>query len=184
METPKCIAAANRIIERTKEHNRYKYSKGLPMVHISTRRVQRILYLCQLIYFMKYDDSNMIPEEFCTFGSGPVIFELYDYWDVHQVKGVHINSLPNLETYKLNNGETHLINKVVDYTINISTDALEDYVTKEGSPWDIAHSKNPKHVTDISKESMKRYIRNIENQRELVEFIKRENSKHKTGFTR
>ena len=31
---------------------------------------------------------------------------------------------------------------------------------------------------------MKRYIRNIENQRELVNFIKNENDKHKPGFTR
>ena len=62
-------SAVNRIINRNEANNRYRIEElGKPKVKITTRRVQIILYLCQLFWYIDHEDSNMIPEDFVAWG--------------------------------------------------------------------------------------------------------------------
>ena len=67
--------------------------------------------------------------------------------------------------------ETDLINKVVDNTIDISTEDLIDYTQLSDSPWGNAYKEYKGLLNVISKDSIKQYIRRDERQRELLNFI-------------
>lgn len=177
-KTPICISAAHRIINRTEANNRYRVEElGKPKVKITTRRVQIILYLCQLFWYIDHEESNMIPEDFVAWGNGPVILEIYDELPVYQEGDVF---LKRYGKYTLTKEERDLINVVVDNTIDISTETIIDYIRSTNEPWINAfkiHISCGIRREVIPKESIKQYIRREENQTELIEFIKNETAK-------
>lgn len=186
-EIPICVSAANRIINRTDAHNRWRVEElGKPRVKITTRRVQKILYLCQLFWYIDHEDSNMIPEDFVAWGNGPVIPEIYDEWAIYQDGDI----LPKTyRKYTLTKEEIDLINIVVDNTIDISTETIIDYIQSTNEPWinafKIYLSCNRRRQEVISKESMKQFIRKEEAQRELFDFIRNETAKQENSeFTK
>lgn len=181
-EIPKCISVANRIISRTNAQNAWRYELGKPMVMLSVKRIQKIMYLCQLFDFMGNPESNMVPEDFVAWPNGPVVLELYDYWMISH-EG-YMNPYPNAE-YQLSEEETEIINIVVDNTIDISTEALIDYTHTPLGPWEQVYKSHLIPYSVISKDRIKQYICNEEAQRQLIDFIKNETAKYEnSGFSK
>jgi len=167
-EVPRCYSAVNRIINRTNEQNARRYEMGKTIVKLTSKRLQKILYLCQLFWFIEKDESNMIPEDFQAWPHGPVISEIYDYWAVYH--DGYISQCPYVR-YKLSKEETDLINQIVDNTIDMSTWEIIDYTQLPDGPWAQAYQDYQGVRSVISKDSMKQYIRKDETQRELRNFI-------------
>lgn len=189
-EIPISTSVVNRIINRTEANNRYRVEElGKPKVKITTRRVQIILYLCQLFWYINHEESNMIPEDFVAWGIGPVIPRIYDELPGYPGENIY---LKRCGKYTLTQEERDLINTVVDNTIDISTETIIDYIRTTNEPWINAFkirvsriSRGIRQEEVISKESIKQFIRNDESQRELFDFINKETAKQEnSGFSK
>ena len=181
-EIPKCISVANRIISRTNAQNYWRYDLGKPTVMLSVKRIQKIMYLCQLFAFIEDTESNMIPEDFVAWANGPAIPELYDYWLVSH-EG-YMNPYPNTK-YQLSEEETEIINIVVDNTIDIPTETIIDFIQTSQAPWQQNFKTPFSPYSVISKDTIKQYICDEFAQRELIDFIKNENAKQENSeFTK
>lgn len=189
-EIPISTSAATRIINRTKANNRYRVEElGKPKVKITTRRVQIILYLCQLFWYIDHEESNMIPEDFVAWGIGPVIPGIYDELPGYPGENIY---LKRCGKYTLTQEERDLINTVVDNTIDISTETIIDYIRTTNEPWINAFKIRVSRISCgirqeevISKESIKQFIRNDESRRGLFDFIKNKIAKQEnSGFSK
>ena len=169
-EIPMCIAAANRIINRTNAQNIWRVDLGKPRVKLTGKRLQKLLYLCQLFWYVDHDESKMITEDFEAWPNGPVIPKIYDFFCVYQ--DGDMSPLRNVGTYTLTPEECDLINKVVDSTIDIPTEAIIDYTHFSNSPWDNVYRDGQGMYNIIPKESIRRYISDPAHQKELIDFIR------------
>lgn len=170
-ELPMCIAAANRIINRTNAQNMWRSKHGLPRVKLTGKRLQKILYLCQLFWYVDHNESQMITEVFQAWPNGPVIPRVYDFFSVYQDGDMY--PLRNVGTHELNPEEQDLINKVVDTTINIPTEAIIDYTHATGGPWDLVYKGGQGVYNTIGNESIRSYIKDGKHQDELISFIRK-----------
>lgn len=168
-EMPMCIAAANRIINRTNAQNAWRYETGKPKVKLTGKRLQKILYLCQLFWYIDYDESQMITEDFQAWPNGPVIPEIYEHFSVYQDGDMY--PLTYQEGHVLSEEEADLINIVVDNTIDIPTEAIIDYTHRPGGPWSMVYSSSNDRYKTISNDSIRTYIQNPKHQKELFDFI-------------
>lgn len=173
-EIPRCYSTVNRIINRTNAQNNWRYELGKPKVKLTGKRVQKIIYLCQLFWFIDHENSNMIPEDFVAWPNGPIIPEIYNYWMVYQ--DGDMCPCPYVKD-ELSKEEADLINIVVDNTIDISTEAIIDYIQLHDIAWQQAYKGTQCKNSIITKYSIKQYIQKEENQRELFNFIKSETNK-------
>lgn len=169
-EMPMCIAAANRIINRTNAQNVWRVDLGKPRVKLTGKRLQKLLYLCQLFWFVDHEESRMITEDFEAWPNGPVIPEIYDFFSVYQ--DGDMSPLRNVGTYILTPEERDLINKVVDSTIDLPTEAIIDYTHLRNSPWDLVYRDGQGMYETIPKESIRLYINDSTHQKELIDFIR------------
>ena len=167
--TAMCIAAANRIINRTNAQNEWRSTTGKSRVKLTGKRLQKLLYLCQLFWYIDHDESKMITEDFQAWPNGPVIPQIYNHFSVYQ--DGDMCPLLHLSNSTLSEEEASLINKVVDNTIDIPTEAIIDYTHLPNGPWAQVYSGNQGLYNTISKDSIKYYIRNPDHQTELFEFI-------------
>ena len=165
-----CLAAANKIISRTNAQNRWRSEHGRPRIALTGKRLQKILYLCQLFWYIDHDESKMITEDFQAWPNGPVIPQIYDYFSVYQ--DGDMCPLRNVKTSPLSDDERTLINKIVDSTIDTPTEAIIDYTHTKGSPWDLVYNGGQGAYGIIPKESIKQYIGNQEHRKELITFIR------------
>lgn len=177
-EIPKCISVANRIISRTNAQNAWRYELGKPKVKLTGKRIQKIIYLCQLFWFIEHDESNMIPEDFVAWPNGPVILEIYDYWMVWQEGDMC--PCPYVK-YELTEEEAEIINIIVDNTIDIPTEAIIDYTHTPFGPWEQVYKGPLGPFNVISKDRIKQYICSEYAQRELIDFIKNESAKYENS---
>lgn len=178
-EVPKCVSVANRIINRTNAQNVWRYELGKPKVRLTAKRVQKIMYLCQLFWFIDHDESNMIPEDFIAWPMGPVIPEIYDYWAVWQEGDM----LPYpYAKYELSEEETEIINIIVDNTIDIPTEVIIDYTHTPFGPWERVYKGPLRPFNVISKDRIKQYICSEDAQRELIDFIKSETARYEKEY--
>ena len=168
-EIPTCISAANRIINRTNALNDWRHVNGQHRVKLTGRRLQKILYLCQLFWYIDHEDSNMIPEDFYAWSTGPIIPQIFDFFLVYQ--DGDMCPLQDLETYTLSDEEFDLINIVVDNTIDISTETLIDYSQSVDGPWTNVYKEFEGVFNVISKNCIKQYIRRYDHQKEMFDFI-------------
>ena len=169
---PNCYSVVNKIIKRTKAQNIWRNELGKTRVMLTSSKVQKIIYLCKLFWLVNHDECKMIPEDFAAWPHGPDIPQIYDNWMVYQ--DGDMCTCPNAK-YELNEEEKLLINIMVDNTIDIPTWKLKDYICDSSGLWDYAYHREDKV---ISKDEMKQYIRNENNLRDLIEFLKKENSCH------
>lgn len=164
-----CIAAANRIINRTNAQNEWRHSLGKPRVKLTGKRLQKLLYLCQLFWYIDHTESRMITEDFQAWPNGPVIPQIYDHFSVYQ-DGDMCPSL-NSGTHALSDEESDLINKIVDNTIDIPTESIIDYTHRPDGPWDKVYRGGQGAYNTIPKDSIKQYICDQVHQNELLNFI-------------
>ncbi len=172
-DTLTCIAAANRIISRTNAQNRWREEIGKPQVKFTGKRLQKILYLCELFWYIDHKECHMITEDFYAWAAGPTIPEIYNYWLI-----CDCYLLPRRNTnYILSEEERYIINAIVDNTIDLSTGEIISFTQLPNGPWEQAYKGYRDGFNDIiSKNIMKEYMSNEENQRELIDFIKRKNN--------
>lgn len=168
-EAPMCIAVANKIINRTNAQNEWRSQNGKPRVKLTGKRLQKILYLCQLFWYIDHEESRMINEDFQAWPNGPVIPQIYDYFSVYQDGDMCPLLLSHSSSLTLE--EATLVNIVVDNTIDIPTEAIIDYTHKPDGPWAKAYRDSQGVYSIISKESIKQFIRNQEHQNDLITFI-------------
>ena len=173
-DMPRCYAAANRIINRTNAQNVWRYELGKPKVKLTGKRLQKILYLCQLFWYIDHKDTDMFEEDFVAWPNGPVIPEIYDFWSVWQEGDMY--PCPFVKN-ELSEEEANIINIVVDNTIDIPTEAIIDYTHTPFVPWEQVYKSDQRQYKVISKDRMKQYICTEEAQRELIDFIKNETAK-------
>jgi len=178
-EIKKCISVANRIINRTNAQNTWRYELGKPQVKLTVKRIQKIMYLCQLFWFIDHKESDLIPEDFVAWANGPVIPEIYNYWMVWQEGDMC--PYPN-ETYKLSDEEANVINIIVDNTIDIPTETIIDYTHTQFGPWEQVYKSPLRPYSVISKDRIKQYICSEYTQRELINFIKNETAKYEKEY--
>lgn len=169
-DTPMCIAAANRIISRTNAQNAWRSEHEKSRVRLTGKRLQKLLYLCQLFWYIDHEESKMITEDFQAWPNGPVIPQIYDYFSVYQ--DGDMCPLQNVGTYSLTQEERTLINKVVDSTIDIPTESIIDYTHIPDGPWATVYKNGQGVYETISKESIKQYIKETPHQEELISFIR------------
>ena len=168
-EPPMCIAAANRIINRTNAQNEWRSAIGQPRVKLTGKRLQKLMYLCQLFWYIDHEESKMISEDFQAWPNGPVIPQIYDHFSVYQ--DGDMCPLLNLGSHSLSDEEATLINTVVDNTIDIPTEAIIDYTHWSDGPWAQVYRDSKGMYGTITKDSIKRYIRNQDHQNALFKFI-------------
>lgn len=155
-KVPICISAANRIINRTHAWNVYRVEElGKPRIELASQRLQKLLYLCALLWYIDHEECNMIPEDFQAWPTGPVIPEIYNYWPVYH--DGDLLPLPNTN-YILNQEEENLINIVVDNTINLDTGEIINYIFLYDKPWIEAYKNHQGVKSIISKDSIKQYV--------------------------
>lgn len=169
-DVPMCLAAANRIISRTNAQNRWRSEHGRPRIALTGKRLQKILYLCQLFWYIDHDESKMITEDFQAWPNGPVIPEIYDYFSIYQ--DGDMCPLRNVKTSSLSDDERTLINRIVDSTIDTPTETIIDFTHTKGSPWDLVYRDGQGAYGVISKESLKQYIGDPKHRKELITFIR------------
>lgn len=168
-EMPMCIAAANRIINRTNAQNAWRADLGKPRVKLTGKRLQKLLYLCQLLWYCDHEESMMITEDFEAWPNGPVIPEIYNYFSVYQ--DGDMSPLQSEGTYTLTQEECDLINMVVDSTIDIPTEVIIDYTHRPDGPWAATYGTGEGMRKIISKESIQQYINDPTHQQSLIDFI-------------
>ena len=71
----KCRAVANYIIEETNKFNAGKNFRE--QIMFTTKRLQKILYLCEIEYMKRNNGKVLFDDEFYACPSGPVIEEIY-----------------------------------------------------------------------------------------------------------
>lgn len=174
MQNPRCISAANRIINRTNAHNIWRYELGKSRVRLTGMRLQKILYLVELFWYTEHEECEMILENFEAWPNGPVIPEIYDYFSVYQ--DGDMSPVLGISNYKLNEEERSLINKVVDSTIELSTESIVDYICSLDGLWAQTYKDGQGLYSVISKKDIKQYIRREDRQRELINFIKNDDN--------
>jgi uncharacterized phage-associated protein len=167
-QMPVCIVAANQIINRTNAQNAWRYETGKPMVKLTGKRLQKLLYMCALFWYVDHDYCAMIPEDFVAWPNGPVIPEIYDYFAVYQ--DGDMCPIPGA-IYQLSEEETDLINRVVDNTIDIHTEAIIDFTQANPGPWSFAYNGDKKEHNVIKKCNMRHYVRDELCQDELFNFV-------------
>ena len=181
-DIPKCYSVVNRIINRTDAQNRWRYTLGKPRVNITAKRIQKIIYLCQLFWFIDHENSDMIPEDFVAWPNGPVIPEIYNYWLVYQ--DGDMCPCPYVK-HELSKEEIEIINSIVDNTIDISTETIIDYTQRPFGPWEQSYKSPDEPFSIIPKSIIKQYICNEQAQKELIDFIKDKTEKSKSlGFSK
>ena len=168
-EPPMCIAAANRIINRTNAQNIWRADLGKPRVKLTGKRLQKLLYLCQLFWYVDHPESRMITEDFEAWPNGPVIPEIYNYFSVYQ--DGDMSPLQGVSMSSLTQEECDLINMVVDSTIEIPTEAIIDYTHRPDGPWAATYGTGEGMRKIISKESIQQYIQDPTHQQNLIDFI-------------
>ncbi len=165
-----CIAVANRIINRTNAQNARREQQGLDRVYLSGKRLQKILYLCQLAWLADNPDGDaLIKDDFEAWPNGPVIPLIYDVFSVYQ--DGNMNPADETGHTPLTSAQESFVNQVVDYTINVPTEAFIDFTHRAGGPWAEVYSNDSNCYEIIPLDSIRAYVRKKETREALIKFI-------------
>lgn len=155
--TAKCRAVSNYIIEAT---NRYNKDKSIQeQVMMSAKRLQRILYFCNIEYMRKYDGENLFDDNFYAWPTGPVIPGIYYVYTSYYIG----KNIPIYEGERLNltKEEKFIIHKILIQTQNLSTMDLINITNISGGPWQQFYNEHdPKHIQIIPKEEIYNFYLN------------------------
>lgn len=166
-----CLAVANRIINRTNAHNRVRAGLKQPAIPMNGKRLQKILYLCQLEWIAEGHKDYLISDDFEAWVKGPVVSSIYNIFSIYQDGGM----LPyqTKDVNALSEEERCVINKIVDNTIGIDTDTIVAFTHTPGGPWDQVYNNEDKRVQRpvIPKETIRKYMSSEKSRKQLQIFI-------------
>lgn len=168
-EAPMCLAVANRIISRTNAHNRMRRDLNKPTVSMNGKRLQKILYLCQLYWIAEGNDGDLITDNFEAWAKGPVVDSIYDIFSIYQDGGM----LPyrSNDINPLTEKECKVVNYIVDSTIDIDTDAIIEFTHIPNGPWATTYYHSDEIRPVIPKQLIRDYIGDSQNRKQFLKFI-------------
>lgn len=147
--TPKCIAIANYLIEKTNAYNIDKDFRN--KILMSSQRLQKLLYFSNVEY-MAYFNKPLIQDFFYAWPSGPVIPSVYTRYVQYQsgeMKPIGTRNEP------LSYEERAVLDKIFNVTINIATSKLINISKVSNGPWHSVYNElDPEHKQIISKDEM------------------------------
>lgn len=118
-------------------------------IRLTGKRVQRLLYLCKLLWLADHDTCEMIPEDFVAWPTGAVIPKLYDYISVYQ--DGDMCPLRVETTKSLTEEEEYLINAVVDNTVYKSTESIISFIIADDGLYDSIYKDGSGYKQKISQ---------------------------------
>ena len=126
---------------------------------MSTKRLQRLLYFCNIEYIRKYNGQNLFNDYFYAWPTGPVIPGIYFVYIPHII-GKYI-PIYDGEQLELKNEEKFIIHKILKQTQNLSTMDLINITNINGGPWQQFYNENDsKHNQIIPKEEIYNFYLN------------------------
>lgn len=129
----KCRAVANYIIEETNKFNAGKNFRE--QIMFTTKRLQKILYLCEIEYMKRNNGKVLFDDEFYAWPSVPVIEEIYTKYMQYSdgnFKPRHEKGEPSLSKE-----EKLIVDQVLNSTNDLDTSDLIYMCIVPGGP----HSK-------------------------------------------
>ena len=163
--TRKCRAVANYIIE---EINKFNESKSLrEQVMISGRRLQKLLYFCNIEYMKIHNGETLFEDYFYAWPTGPVVPGIY-YVFVPISIGKYIPMIYEGEKLELTSKEKTIIDKVLKQTHELDSRDLINITNINGGPWQqLYNEQDPEHNQIIPKEEIYNFYLNKEITTEL-----------------
>lgn len=166
---PMCIAVANRIINRTNAHNLMRRDNQMPTIPMNGKRLQKILYLCQLSWIAEGNNGYLISDDFEAWSKGPVVDSIYNVFSVYQDGGM----LPyrSNDIKQLTEKERSVVNAIVDSTIDIDTDTIIEFTHISNGPWAQVYYNSDEIRPVIPKRMIRKYISDSKNKKQFQKFI-------------
>lgn len=156
MLTAMCIAAANRIIEKTNEFNNQHDFQD--KIFMTCKRLQKILYFCDVEYMQRNFGKSMFKDEFQAWPSGPVIPSVYHQFMQYQTGDME--PIPSEEKENLSKEMMDVIDYVLDKTNGMDTIDLIKLSHVPKGPWSLAYNEKAReHNQTVSKTEMYRFYR-------------------------
>lgn len=157
-----CLSVANRIIDRNNAYNDWRAGKKMDQVVMSLKRLQDIIYFIQVIWISANKTCDMIPEEFACWPQGPMMEGLYDFWQPYENI---TKTFKFYETRPLTETECIIVDRVVDNTINMTTDEIHEFACERKNPWHVALRSG---LLKVSKTIILNYMFNVENKKKYL----------------
>lgn len=102
-------------------------------IKLSCKRLQKILYFCEVNYLKHSNGKSIISDDFYAWGSGPVIPGVYYMYMQFQDGFMY----PLIGKYlNLNDEVKEVLDKTVKETNNYTTEELIDFSRVKGGPWE------------------------------------------------
>lgn len=154
--TQKCIVISNYII---KELNKVNKGKTLQEYIIIKKRIQRILYICDIEYMKINNGQPLFEDNFYAWTSGPVIPYIYYTFLPYQSKKIEPGNIN--EQLKLTNKEKNIIDKVLKETKELDIVELTNITNINNGPWQQIYNKsNSNYNQTIPKEETYNFYKN------------------------
>ncbi len=148
--TTKCIAVSNYIIEEINKYNKYR-SLLSERVILSTKRLQRLLYLCDVEYMKRNNGTPLFTDNFNAWPSGPVIADVYRFFVQYQ--DGNMKPVCKEKVIELRDDFKSLIDEILDATKELDTADLMSITNIVDGPWHKVYKEEDKdHNQVISKE--------------------------------
>ena len=164
-----CIAVANRIINRTNAHNLMRHDEGKSAIPMNGKRLQKILYLCQLKWLADGHNGYLISDDFEAWAKGPVVDSIYNVFSVYQDGGMLPYRSDDIKP--LTDEERCVVNSVVDSTIELTTDQIIEFTHIPNGPWHQVYYNSNTMRPVIPKELICKYISSSKNKKQFQRFI-------------
>ena len=155
--TEECRAVANYIID---EMNKFNIGKHLTeRVFLSTKRLQKLLYLCDIEYMKRNNGQPMFGDDFYAWPSGPVIPNVYSELMIYQ-DGL-LKPKYGKSPLMLSKKNKTMIDLVLESTKDLDTIDLVNMSSVVDGPWaKVFDPTDPKHKQIISKDDVYSYYLN------------------------
>lgn len=165
--TLKCRAVANYILEEVKKFNEGK--KLREQVLMSNKRLQKILYFCEVEYMRRNNGKKLFDDEFYAWPSGPVIEYIYHQFIQYQdgeLPPKYVKNEPTLaEDIKI------IIDQILEATKDLDTSDLTKVSNIPNGPYSkVFNEKDKEHKQIISKKDMYSYY----SKHEIIPQLKQE----------
>lgn len=155
--TSKCRAVANYIIDELNKYNTRK--QFTERVLLSTKRLQKLLYLCDIEYMKRNYGHPMFEDNFYAWPSGPVIPNVYCFYVQFSNGEMRPSYIGDMIT--LSKETKTVIDLVLESTNDLYTIDLVNMSSVVGGPWAKVFDPNDhKHEQIISKDDIYNYYLN------------------------
>ena len=170
-----CRAIANYIIEKIN-----KFNNGKPLreqVIFSIKRLQKILYLCEIEYMKKNKGKPLFSDEFYAWPSGPIIVEVYHEFMQYQDGEIHPRYQKNEPT--LSKDIKLIIEQILAATKDLDTSDLIKISNVPGGPHSkVFNEEDKEHNQIVSKKETYLYF----SKQEIFPQLKQEEITNKTLY--